>query len=190
MAETLNLIVAHGKPDVRDEIRKTVQSEHTIGAECASVSELHHAVSCGWPDLIITGVEFPDGDGLDAVIRIGLERPLPTVVVTSKRSFDLVEKAMQDHVMAYLIEPVQADDLSAAILLAQGRFEQLQELTGEVDDLRQALEDRKFIERAKGILMGRKDLSEADAFAALRTEAQNERVKLIEIAQRILAEQG
>ena len=190
MAETLRLIIAHGKPGVRDEIRKTVQSEHTIGAECVSVSELHDAVSSGWPDLIITGIEFPDGDGLDAVIRIGCERPLPTVVVTSKRSLNLVEKAMQDHVMAYLIEPVQADELNAAIVLAMGRFEQLQELSGEVDDLRQALDDRKHIERAKGILMGLKGLSESEAFVFLRTEAQNERVKLIEIARRILAERA
>ena len=190
MAESLHLIVAHGKPDVRQDIRGAVLPDHRIGAECATITELHQAVANTQPDLIITGIDFPDGDGLDAVIQIGYESPLPTVVITSKRSLDLVEKAMQDHVMAYLLEPVQPDELSAAILLALGRFEQFQELTGEVEDLRQALEDRKIIERAKGILMGQKSLSESDAFVALRTVAQNERVKLVEIARRILAEQA
>ena len=190
MAESLHLIVAHGKPDVRLDIRSAVLPDHRIGAECATVTELHRAIGNTQPDLIITGIDFPDGDGLDAVIQIGNESPLPTVVVTSKRTQSLVEKAMQDHVMAYLLEPVQPDELSAAIVLALGRFEQLKELSGEVEDLRQALADRKLIERAKGILMGQKSISETDAFVALRTVAQNERVKLVEIARRILAEQA
>src|SRR5690606_2821504 len=109
---------------------------------------------------------------------------------TTKRSIALVEKAMLDHVMAYFIEPIKADDLKAAILLARGRFEQLNELASEVEDLKLALEHRKIIERAKGVLMAMHGLDETEAFIKLRTSAQNDRKKLVDAAQSILDTQA
>lgn len=182
----LNLIIAHPSGDAVAQIRAAVEASHTVLAECTTASGLREAVLGNWPDLLITGITYPDGDGLDTVIGLAEEKPLPSVVVTSKRSLALVEKAMQDHVMAYLIEPVQADELEAAILLAHGRFEQLTQLASEVDDLRQALADRKVIERAKGVLMAGGQVTEPDAFAALRTRAQNDRIKLVEAARKVL----
>lgn len=190
MPESLKLVVAHGDPDTRLSLRSAVQSSYTIIAECETAGDFRLAVLDQSPDLLITGIEFPDGDGLDVVIELASSKPLPAVVVTSKRSLALVEKAMQDHVMAYLIEPVEPDGLKAAIMLAMGRFEQLNELASEVSDLKQALEDRKIIERAKGMLMAGQNLSESEAFTALRTTAQNDRIRLVEAAHRLLADQA
>lgn len=188
MVDKLNLVLAHPKPDVLTQIHEAVEGKHTVIARCNTVAELHRATLGKSPDLIITGIAFPDGDGLDTIIKLGQINPLPAVIVTSKRSLALVQKAMLDHVMAYLIEPPQPDELHAAIVLAHGRFRQLEELQGEVEDLRQALDDRKVIERAKGVLMAKHNIAEPDAFAMLRKAAQDGRMKLAEAGRRVLDE--
>ena len=187
--EPLNFIIAHPNAETIAQIRSVVEKSHNVVFECTTAKSLKDAAIRIWPDMIITGISYPDGDGLDVVIELGDKNPLPSVVVTTSRSLAMVEKAMQDHVMAYLIEPVRSDELEAAIVLARGRFEQLSELASEVENLRQALDDRKLIERAKGILMAEHGLDEAEAFAKLRTSAQNKRIKLVDAARRLLEEQ-
>lgn len=188
--ESLNLIIAHPNLESISQIRTVVEKTHSVIAECPLASELRSAALGTWPDLLITAVDFPDGDGLDTVIELANQKPLPSVVVTTKRSIAMVEKAMLDHVMAYLIEPIKPEDLNAAILLARGRFEQLNELATEVEDLKLALEHRKIIERAKGVLMAMHGLDETEAFIKLRTSAQNDRLKLVDAAQSILDTQA
>jgi response regulator NasT len=120
------------------------------------------------------------------VVDLGRERPLPAVVVASDGSLQQVVKAMQDHVMAYLTEPVTPETLQAAVVVARVRFDQLRELESEVGNLRQALSDRKVIERAKGILMAQERLSEDEAYARLRSESQDRRVKIVQVAQQVV----
>jgi response regulator NasT len=98
----------------------------------------------------------------------------------------MVERAMRDHVMAYLLEPVRGGELQAAILLAVARHEQLAQLSEQVDDLKQALADRKVIEKAKGALMAAEGLGEPEAFALLRRRAQNKRRRIVDEAQDVL----
>lgn len=188
MTESLNLILGHPSPETLSELQAILKPKHKIVASCDTVARIREAAQSNRPDLIVTAIAFPDGDGLDTIIKIGQDKPLPAVILTSKRSLALVEKAMLDHVMAYLIEPVQDEELHAAIIVAHGRFRQLEELTAEVEDLRQALQDRKIIERAKGVLMATQSIDEAKAFASLRKAAQDHRIRLVEAAQRTLDE--
>lgn len=189
--KNLRLVVAHSSDDILQILRESLSERHQILASCNSVAELQSSIKRDKPDLVITGITFPDGNGLDTMIEIGEKDPLPSVIITASRSLKLVEKAMEDHVMAYLMEPVRPDELEAAIVVAESRFEQFQSLSEEVKDLRQALQDRKVIERAKGVLMA-DGMSELDAFKKLRSESQSRRLKMAEIAQEILdgAEQG
>ena len=83
------------------------------------------------PDLILSGVEYKDGDGLENLIAISRRKTMPSIVVTKKDSLDKVEKAMDDHVMAYMIEPVNSDELKPAIYVVLRRFEQLKQLEEE-----------------------------------------------------------
>lgn len=191
MIKNLRLVVAHSSDDILQILRESLSERHQVLATCGSVAELQSSIKRDKPDLVITGITFPDGNGLDTMIEIGEEDPLPSVIITASRSLKLVEKAMEDHVMAYLMEPVRPDELEAAIVVAESRFDQFQSLSEEVKDLRQALQDRKVIERAKGILMA-DGMSELDAFKKLRSESQSRRLKMAEIAQEILdgAEQG
>lgn len=184
----LNILIAHGSDDVRANLIDAVNDSHTITAACGTVAEMKRAAIERRPDLLITGIWFPDGDGIDTAIELGREHPLPCVISTAERSLELVEKAMEDHVMAYLIEPVSAEELHAAIIVAWSRFEQFRDLESQVDDLKTALEHRKTIERAKGLLMATRSMSESEAFSNLRRRAQDRRIRMVDIASEILAD--
>jgi len=188
--DSLNIVIAHGSDDVRAHIARDLDDRHRVVAEAGLIVELRAAVEQHRPDLIVSGIAYPDGDGLDTLINLGQTRPLPAVIVTARRSIALVEKAMRDHVMAYLIEPVKKEELEAAIVVAWSRHEQLDALMGEVDDLRTALDNRKIIERAKGVLMATQNISEADAFATLRRRAQDARRKIADVADDVLKDQS
>ena len=138
------------------------------------------------PDLIITGTEYPDGDGIEALIEIARHEPLPAIVISRSKAHPRLEEAMDDHVMAYLTDPVSPDDLKPTVHVVLRRFAQFRELRQEVADLREALETRKKLERAKGILMVRHDLSEEEAYLRLRDLATSRRTKLSEVATLVI----
>ncbi|MFA6045693.1 MAG: ANTAR domain-containing protein [Phycisphaerales bacterium] len=185
-SDGLILVVAHGNEAVRASIAEAVSERHVIHRQCDTVAGLREAVVEKRPDLVVTGVDFSDGDGIETMIELGNEIPVPSVIVTARRSMDLVERAMRDHVMGYLIEPVTKEDIQAAIVVAWSRYRQLMELTGTVESLREAMAHRKVIERAKGLLMSAEGLSEGRAFAKLRSRAQDERARMVDIATKIL----
>jgi response regulator NasT len=139
------------------------------------------------PDLVITDVKLPDLDGLEATNEINREREVPVILVSNFHDGDTQARAVQDHVMAYLAKPVKEGDLTAAISLAMARFQDWKALRKEAADLRQALEDRKLVERAKGIVTRRVNVLEAEAFRRLRKLASDQNRKLAEVARDILA---
>ncbi len=178
--------MAHGSNDTRHALVEAIGREHEVLCACGTIAETRGVVHDSGPDLLVIGVKFSDGDGIDLAVEIGRDEPLPTVVVTTERSLDAVHRAMEDHVMAYLIEPVVPADVHAAIIVARSRYEQLRALREEVQDLRLALKQRKIIERAKGVLMAERGLDESEAFAELRRKAQNERRSIAEVAEEFL----
>ena len=138
------------------------------------------------PDLVITDIKMPDMDGIDAAMTVCREQPLPVILVSAFHERELLERAVAEHVLAYLVKPIKAADLVPAIGIALRRFEQFHALRQEAADLRQALEDRKVIERAKGVLMKRARLDEAEAFRRMQKLASEKSRKLVEIATAIL----
>ena len=101
--------------------------------------------------------------------------------------FDLVEQARDAGALAYLVKPFQTSDLLPAIVTALGRFEQIVALEQENADLAERLEARKIIDRAKGVLMDNHDMTEAQAWRFLQTEAMNRRTKVHEIAAQVVS---
>lgn len=142
------------------------------------------------PDLAILDIKMPELDGIAAAEIMMNERPLPIILLTAYSEKDLAERAASAHVSAYLMKPVSESDLLPAIALATSRFAEFQSLHKEVSDLREALETRKLVERAKGILMRRLDLTEEEAFRRLQRRSQNENKKLGEIAEAIITADG
>ena len=138
------------------------------------------------PDLLIMDIRMPGIDGIDAAKQITAERPVPIVLVTAYSEKSLAERAADAGIFAYLMKPVSEADLLPAIILATSRFEEFRELRKDIEDLREALEARKLIEQAKGILMNRRNLTEQEAFRRMQLQSQNENRKLVDIARAII----
>ncbi len=138
------------------------------------------------PDMAILDIKMPDMDGLEAAKTIASQYPIPVILLTAYSERTLAERAIEAGVFAYLMKPVSEEDLLPTILLARSRFQEFQDLRKGMSDLKEALETRKLVERAKGILMERRNLSEAEAFRRMQIQSQNENKKLAEIAQAII----
>lgn len=143
------------------------------------------------PDLYLFDIEMPNVDGLEAAERLsadGLRRPV--VVVTGVDDPSLIERSIASGVSAYLTKPVDARELEAALELAAARHAEFEALEAEVDRAQQALEDRKLVERAKGLLMSALSLSEQDAFRRLQLTARERNLRLADVAARIVEQQS
>jgi len=159
---------------------------HIVVAEASNGEEAVVLAASTQPDLAIIDIRMPVADGIEAAQRITEARPIPIILLTAYSEAQLVERAAQANIAAYLMKPVSEEDLLPAITLALIRFRQFQALRREVADLREALEARKFIERAKGILMRRLDLSEDEAFQRLQRQSQNTNRRLAQVAEAII----
>lgn len=135
------------------------------------------------PDVAIFAVGLPDGDGIDAAAHAIATTDCPVVLFTSHTDGDLVARAREAGVMAYLLKPLRAAELAPALDLAIARF-------AETRQLRQTLEGRKYIERAKGALMARFGLTEEEAFRRLRRAAMDSRKPMVDIAKALLVSES
>ena len=142
------------------------------------------------PDVILMAVGLPDMDGVQAAQTIMEASPCPVILVTSHYEAATIERAKGAGVMAYLIKPVRPDELRPTIELAASRFTEFMSLRKQNGDLKKTLEARKNIERAKGILMKRQGLSEAEAFAMIQKKSMDTRKSMAEIAQAIILAAG
>ncbi len=159
---------------------------HRVVAEASTGEEAAALAASTQPDLAILDIKMPLVDGIEAAERITQARPIPIILLTAYSEAQLVERAAQANISAYLMKPVSEEDLLPALTLALTRFKQFQALRQEVADLREALEARKVIEKAKGILMRRLDLTEEEAFRRLQRQSQEGNRKLAQVAEAIV----
>lgn len=187
MSQSLRIAIADDETDMRDYFQKSLgRLGHKVVVVAQNGRELVEQCRAVKPDLVITDIKMPDMDGIDAAVALYKERPVPVILVSAYHTPELVERAEADHILGYLVKPIKQSDLEPVIALTMRRFEQFQALRQEAADLRQALEDRKVIERAKGVLMKRAGLDEPEAFRRLQKLASEKSRKLIDIAQMIL----
>jgi response regulator NasT len=187
MTRALRIAVADDEPDMRDYFRTILPLlGHEVVAAAGDGRELVERCRALRPDLVITDIKMPDMDGIDAAGRIYRDGPVPVILVSAYHDPEFIRRAEADHILAYLVKPIKQSDLEPAIAIAMRRFEQFQALRREAADLKQALEDRKVIERAKGILMKKANLGEHEAFRRLQKLASDKNRKLVEIARMIL----
>jgi len=142
------------------------------------------------PDVILMAVGLPDIDGIQAAEEIVHAKPLPIVLVTSHYDAETIERAKGAGVMGYLVKPVRAEELRPTIELALSRFQQFALLREENSTLKETLEARKIIERAKGLLMEQRKLSEEQAYSLIKKASMNMRKPMSDVAQAILLAGG
>jgi two-component system, response regulator PdtaR len=187
MSRALRIAVADDEPDMREWFQTILP---LLGHQVVDVAEdgqdLVEKCRAITPDLVITDIKMPDMDGIDAATLIYRNGPIPVILVSAYHDPEFIRRAEADHILAYLVKPIKQADLEPAIGIAMRRFGQFQALRKETSDLKQALEDRKVIEKAKGILMKKAGLDEHDAFRRLQKLASDKNRKLIDIAQMIL----
>ena len=138
------------------------------------------------PDLLVMDIKMPDLDGISAAEELTRERIAPVVLLTAYSDQGLVERAREAGVVGYVVKPFREAELMPVIELSRARFEEFTELEREVGTLKDALETRKVVERAKGVLMEVHGLREAEAFHRIRRTSMDARKSMKEVAEAIL----
>jgi len=139
------------------------------------------------PDLVLMDVKMPVLDGISAAERIGKERIAPVVMLTAFSQKELVERARDAGVMAYIVKPFTAADLTPAIGVARSRWVEVHALEAEIADLGERLETRKILDRAKGILMAELKITEPEAFSWIQKTAMDRRLGMREVAAAVVS---
>ena len=187
MNNNISIAIAEDEPLMQKYLQETLTLlGHRVTSLAGTGREFIEQCKANRPDLVITDIRLPDMDGLAAAAEVYAAGPIPIIVVSAFHDPELVQRAERDHVLAYLVKPIKQQDLEPAIAIAMSRFQEFRAMHQEAANLRQALEDRKLIERAKGLLMKRAGLDEPEAFRRLQKLARDKNQRLVEIAQVIV----
>src|SRR5512145_504356 len=142
------------------------------------------------PDLVVLDVKMPKLDGISAAQRIAEQRIAPVVILTAFSQRDLVERARDAGAMAYVVKPFGKADLLPAVEMAMSRYDELTALEREVSDLRDRLETRKLVDRAKAALQARYGLDEAQAYRWVQRTSMDRRMTMRQVAEVVLADEA
>jgi two-component system, response regulator PdtaR len=185
--EPLKAVIAEDEQLTRTIIRARLEKlGHTVVAEAGDGAQAIEAARTHKPDVIIMDIKMPVMDGIEAARAILSETPCAILFLSSFNEQELVEQASDTGALAYLMKPFRKEDLAPALEMAVRRFRQIHSQQKEIEDLKETLETRKIIERAKGILMDRHRMSEEEAFKRIHFQARNQNKKMREIAQSII----
>lgn len=181
------VLVAEDEALIRLDLREMLEEEgFEVVAEVADGESAVRLATELRPDLCILDVKMPNLDGISAAEQIVGARVAPVVILTAFSQRDLVERAREAGVMAYLVKPFESKDLLPAIEMAVSRFAEIVALEGEVADLTGRLEARKLVDRAKGILQAQHGLSEPEAFRWVQRVSMDSRRSMRAVAQDVV----
>jgi response regulator NasT len=188
----LRVVVVEDEVAARDGLVEIIRDacHHDVVAVAGSGPEMVREVLAHKPDLVVFDIHLPGTDGLTALSEITKELAVAAVAITGDRNQQLLERALEDLILAYLFKPVDAHQISAAIQVAWARFREFDTLKSKDQTLQQNLEDRKTIEKAKGMLMKWNGWQEMQAFRTLQTAAMDRRVAMVQVAHEVLAGQN
>ena len=185
--EPLRIIIADDEPIIRLDLRKTLENMgHQVVAEAGDGTKAVELARELKPSIIILDIKMPEMDGIDAAKVITTENIAPVLLLTAYSQKDLVDRAKDAGVFAYLVKPFKEADLLPAMEIAISRYEEFVELENEVTDLENKLDTRKSVDRAKGILMDQYGLKEQEAFRRIQVQSMNTRKSMREIAEAII----
>ena len=187
MANQLRLVIADDESIIRMNLRETLVGLGyvVVGDAGDGVSAIHLARELR-PDLVIMDIKMPKLDGIAAAKVLTEEKIAPVLLLTAYSDRELVERARDAGVVNYIVKPFREAELLPAIEIALARFAEFNSMATELGDLKDTMETRKLVERAKGVLMDTQGLKEQDAFRKIQQLSMNTRKSMREIAQAIL----
>ena len=183
----MKVLIADDDPIIRLDLKQMLENlGYEITAEADNGKTAVELAKELKPDVCILDVKMPVQDGIDAALEISNEGIAPAIMLTAYSDQELVERAKDAGVFAYLVKPFKPSDLPPAIEIARSRYEQNIRLSTEVGSLSERLEARKLVDRAKGILMDQQKLSEAEAYRRIQQQSMNLRKTMREVAEAII----
>lgn len=187
MGQQLRLVIADDESLIRMNLKETlVGLGYLVVGEAGDGSSVIHLARELRPDLVIMDIKMPKLDGIQAAKVLTEERICPVLLLTAYSDRELVERALEAGVGGYIVKPFRDAELLPAIEIALARYSEFREMDKQLTDLKDTLETRKLVERAKGVLMDTQGLKEHEAFRKIQQLSMNTRKSMREIAQAIL----
>jgi len=186
--DRLRVVVVEDDDAIRLALKQSMTDSlhYEVIGEATSGPQMIETVLRLCPDIVLFDIHLPGMDGLTALKHINETQPVAAVAITADRDVALVRRASEEQVLGFLVKPFEHHLLGPALELARARFEEIQELCRENVKLQQTLENRKLVERAKGVLMKRHRWGEAEAFRRLQRAAMNRRTTMAELARKVI----
>ncbi|MGH3300891.1 MAG: ANTAR domain-containing response regulator [Streptosporangiaceae bacterium] len=184
-----NVVIAEDEALIRLDLREMLEEEgYVVAGEAGDGETAVKLAEELRPDLVILDVKMPGLDGISAAQRITESQLAPVIILTAFSQRDLVQRASEAGAMAYLIKPFTKADLVPAVEVAASRFAEIAALNAEAANLRDRLEVRKLLDRAKGALQDSRGMTEAQAFRWIQKASMDRRQTMRAVAEEVLAE--
>lgn len=183
----MRVLIADDDPIIRLDLKQMLENlGYEVVSEAGDGQQALDQARETKPDICILDVKMPAMDGIEVVKALTEENISPAILLTAYSDHELVDRAKEAGVFAYLVKPFKPSDLPPAIEIARSRFEQNSHLTKEVGSLTERLEARKLVDRAKGIIMDQQKVSEAEAYRRIQQQSMNLRKTMREVAEAII----
>jgi len=189
MPKKIRVVIAEDEAIIRLDLKESLEAEgYEVIGETGRGDEAIDLVRMLEPELVILDIKMPGMNGIDAAKIISDEGLAAVILLTAFSQQDLIQEASNAGVLAYLVKPFQRSDLVPSIELALGRFKEISNLKQETEMLRESLETRKLVDRAKGLLIDNYGLKESDAYRYLQKKAMEDRTTMKAVAEDILSD--
>ncbi|CUH96295.1 hypothetical protein P22_2385 [Propionispora sp. 2/2-37] len=185
--QRLRIVIADNESIIRMDLKEILEEAgHTVIGEATDGLKAVDLVRRERPDLVIMDIKMPEMDGITAAKIISNEKLSPVLLLTAFSQKEIVEKAKDSGVMAYLVKPVKEANLFPAMEIALSRFKEFMDLEQELEGVKTSLETRKILDRAKGILMDAYNLTESEAYRRIQQYSMSKRKSIREVAEAIV----
>ncbi|WP_425060269.1 putative transcriptional regulatory protein pdtaR [Sporomusa carbonis] len=185
--DALRIVVADNESIIRMDLKELLEEAgHSVVGEAPDGVKAVELARKYRPDLVIMDIKMPEMDGITAAKIISNEKLAPVLLLTAFSQKEIVEKAKDSGVLAYLVKPVKEANLFPAMEIALSRFQEFAELERELEEVKNSLETRKVLDRAKGILMDAYSLTESEAYRRIQQYSMSKRKSIREVAAAIV----
>ena len=187
MIEEVRVALAEDDAIIRLDLRETLEEEgYTVVGDTGRGDEMLELVAATNPEVVILDIKMPGMDGIEVARCIAESHGAAVVILTAFSQREFIDQAIEAGALAYLVKPFQRSELVPAVEIARARHREMRAITDQAQTLANRLEDRKTIDRARGVLMDEVGLSETDAFRFIQQAAMNERANMADVARQVL----